>query len=133
MTDQTNTPAAAPTTVSAQAAAPALAPASGQPPTGNGAAAPAVQSAASGTPAVQKPTGLFAAIKWLNFYAEDLLAPISPSRRRCERCNRKMWRGYFLSAPTGVSGVSDMQIVCWRCKLAAAQQEMAQLRTSGRR
>lgn len=72
-------------------------------------------------------------IGWLNFYAEDLLAPISKPGRICERCKRKIWRGYFLSAPTGVKGVSDMQIVCWRCKLAAAQQEIEQLRTTGRR
>jgi hypothetical protein len=72
-------------------------------------------------------------IGWLNFYAEDLLAPISKPGRTCERCRRKIWRGYFVSAPTGVKGVSDMQIVCWRCKLSAAQREMEELRSTGRR
>jgi len=72
-------------------------------------------------------------IGWLNFYAEDLMAPISKPGRACERCKRKIWRGYLLSAPGKVRGVADMQIVCWRCKLAAAQQEMAKLRTAGRR
>jgi hypothetical protein len=72
-------------------------------------------------------------IGWLNFYAEDLLAPISKPRHQCARCKRKMWRGYFLSMSTNVQGVSDMQIVCWRCKLAAAQLEIEKLRTTGRR
>jgi hypothetical protein len=73
-------------------------------------------------------------IEWLNFYAEDLLAPIIKPKHHCARCKRNMWRGYLLSAPTtGVKGVSDIQIVCWRCKLAAAQLEIQKLRTTGRR
>jgi len=53
--------------------------------------------------------------KGLNFYAEDLMAPISKPTGRCERCNRKVWKGYFVEAPTGVAGVTDVQILCWRC------------------
>jgi len=37
------------------------------------------------------------------FYAEDLMAPITKPGRTCERCKRRMWRGYLLSAPA--SGV----------------------------
>jgi hypothetical protein len=114
-------PAAASTAVETPAAA---ADPSGQP----AAAVPAASDPANGS----KP-GKRGVIGWLNFYAEDLMASISKPGRQCARCKRKLWRGYFLSAPTGVQGVSDMQIVCWRCKLAAAQQEMGRLRTSGRR
>ena len=152
MTEPSTTPTPAPEptaqpaeTVSAPAAQPAPAPESG-PKAGPPAAATPVQAAVAGPPAStpaaepvvahsvdgSKPEqrGL---IGWLNYYAEDLLAPISKPGRSCERCKRKMWRGYFASAPTGVSGISDVQIVCWRCKLAAAQQEIERLRTAGRR
>jgi hypothetical protein len=115
----------APTTDAPPAATPASEPVL---PAGNGAADLAVSHPVDESKPEKR--GL---IGWLNFYAEDLLAPISKPGRTCERCKRKIWRGYFLSAPTGVQGVSDMQIVCWRCKLAAAQQEVEKLRTTGRR
>jgi len=139
MTDPTNTPATAaepagsstPTTVP-QAPAPA------SPSTDATTPVPTAQPAAPGpsTPvaadgARPRRRGL---IGWFMFYAEDLMAPIIKQRRTCERCTRRMWRGYLLSAPaSGVKGVVDIQIVCWRCKLSAAQQEMARLRTMGRR
>jgi hypothetical protein len=124
---ETTPPAAASTTTETPAATP---PASGPVPQDQPAVAvPAVSDPDNGSKPVKR--GL---IGWLNFYAEDLLAPITRQRPTCERCKRKMWRGYLLSAPTtGVKGVSDIQIVCWRCKLSAAQQEMERLRTSGRR
>jgi len=129
MTESTDTPTAAPeppdsTPVPTAPASPEPAQLSGQPVQ----AAPAIAHPADGA---RPKRGL---IGWLNFYAEDLLAPITRQRPTCGRCTRKMWRGYLLSAPTtGVKGVSDIQIVCWRCKLAAAQQEMEELRTAGRR
>jgi hypothetical protein len=128
MTDPTNTPAVAP-----EPAAPS---ASAAPSTDIAAPAP-VQPAVVGPSASAPANGAKPArrglIGWLNFYAEDLLAPIVKQRQTCERCKRRMWRGYLLSAPSGVKGVADMQIVCWRCKLSAAQQEMERLRTTGRR
>jgi len=54
-------------------------------------------------------------MKWLTFYAEDLLAPISRFVRHCERCGRWVLKGYFVETPTKVKGVTDLQIVCWRC------------------
>jgi hypothetical protein len=117
--------AASPTADSPSVATPATEPV---PPTGNDAADLPVSHPADGSKPEKR--GL---IGWLNFYAEDLLAPISKPGRRCERCQRKIWRGYILSEPTGVQGVSNMQIVCWRCKLTAAQQEMGRLRTTGKR
>jgi hypothetical protein len=118
-------PAAAKTATPAQTTPALTEPAqpSGQPEQ----AAPAIAHPADGA---RPRRGLFG---WLNFYAEDLLAPISKPRHQCARCKRNMWRGYLLSVSTNVQGVSDMQIVCWRCKLAAAQREMDQLRTTGRR
>jgi len=93
------------------------------------AAVPAVSDPDNGS----KPEKRRGLIGWFTFYAEDLMAPIIRQRPTCERCKRNMWRGYLLSASTNVQGVSDMQIVCWRCKLAAAQQEIERLRTTGRR
>jgi len=140
----TPTPAPEPTAPSAASPAPAapsthVSPApeavapSGQPPAADPSgsapvAAPSVSHPIDGAKPEKR-----GVIGWLNYYAEDLLAPISKPGRTCERCKRRMWRGYLLSAPGKVKGVADMQIVCWRCKLAAAQQEMARLRTAGRR
>jgi hypothetical protein len=70
--------------------------------------------------------------KWLNFYAEDLLAPISRFVRHCERCGRWVLKGYFVEAPTKVAGVSELLIVCWRCKLGAVRQHLDRLRARRR-
>ncbi|MEW6325305.1 MAG: hypothetical protein AB1515_07950 [Nitrospirota bacterium] len=56
-----------------------------------------------------------AVLKRLNMYAEDLLAPISTARRQCERCGRRLLKGYLVEAPTKVAGMSDLQVLCWRC------------------
>jgi len=138
MTDPTNAPATAaePAVSSASAPAPQT-PAPASPLTDAAAPAPARPAAVS--PSAARPVGgttpqKRGLIGWFMFYAEDLMAPITKPGRTCERCKRRMWRGYLLSAPaSGVKGVADMQIVCWRCKLSAAQQEMARLRTTGRR
>jgi hypothetical protein len=87
-------------------------------PSGNGAALPEASSGPRRT--------------WLNYYAQELLRPISALTRRCELCNRKLWRGYLLEKATVITGVSDMRIVCWRCKLAAARQHMERLRAARR-
>ncbi|MBI3621168.1 MAG: hypothetical protein HY208_03150 [Nitrospirae bacterium] len=131
MTEPANTPPAA-TEPTAPGATPSTAAASST------VAPPPVQPAAVGPTASARADGAKpqrrGLIGWFTFYAEDLLAPIIKQRQTCERCKRRMWRGYLLSAPaSGVKGVSDIQIVCWRCKLSAAQQEMARLRTTGRR
>jgi len=130
MTEHTNTPAAAPEpTEPAPAQAVPASPEPAQPSSQPASSGPVVSPHADG--ARPRRRGL---IGWFTFYAEDLLAPITRQRPTCERCKRKMWRGYLLSAPAnGVKGVSNIQIVCWRCKLSAAQQEMAKLRTTGRR
>lgn len=71
--------------------------------------------ATSGNGAPASRCGVTAAIKWLNFYAADLLAPISKARRTCERCGRWMLKGYLIEAPTKIAGMTDLQILCWRC------------------